>query len=147
MNHNLLKSLNSFSVRQLGVGYSIAQTPSGRLLRRSAAPEDRPALFAAQFALSHACWLIAYPVAGSIGAMFGLAASALLLAVLSVVSIIIAWRVWPVSDPENLTHTHNDLPASHPHLHGAHNGKHEHVYVIDDLHHSWPKNLQTSIGN
>ncbi len=36
----------------LGIGYSMAQTPSGRLLRRSANPEDRPALFAAQFALS-----------------------------------------------------------------------------------------------
>lgn len=42
----------------LGLGYSLAQTPSGRLLRRSAREEDRPALFAAQFALSHACWLI-----------------------------------------------------------------------------------------
>ncbi len=34
----------------LGLGYSLAQTPSGRLLRRSAQTEDRPALFAAQFA-------------------------------------------------------------------------------------------------
>jgi len=41
----------------LGVGYSAVGTPTGRLLRRSAHPEDRPALFAAQFALSHACWL------------------------------------------------------------------------------------------
>jgi MFS family permease len=39
----------------IGMGYSMAQTPSGRLLRRSSLPEDRPALFAAQFALSHAC--------------------------------------------------------------------------------------------
>ncbi len=45
----------------LGLGYSLTQTPSGRLLRRSAQPEDRPAIFAAQFALSHACWLITYP--------------------------------------------------------------------------------------
>ncbi len=48
----------------LGLGYSLAQTPSGRLLRRSSQPEDRPSLFAAQFALSHPCWLITYPVAG-----------------------------------------------------------------------------------
>ena len=38
----------------IGFGYSLAQTPTGRLLRRSAQPEDRPAIFAAQFALSHA---------------------------------------------------------------------------------------------
>ena len=30
----------------LGLGYSAAQTPSGRLLRRSAHAEDRPAVFA-----------------------------------------------------------------------------------------------------
>lgn len=40
-----------------GVGYSIVQASTSRLLRRSSHPEDRPALFAAQFALSHACWL------------------------------------------------------------------------------------------
>lgn len=39
----------------LGLGYSVVQTPAGRLLRRSALPEDRPAIFAAQFALSHGC--------------------------------------------------------------------------------------------
>jgi predicted MFS family arabinose efflux permease len=59
----------------LGVGYSLAQTPSGRLLRRSAHAEDRPALFAAQFALSHACWLITYPLAGWLGANISLTAS------------------------------------------------------------------------
>ena len=40
----------------VGLGYSAVLTPSGRLLRRSAHAGDRPALFAAQFALSHA-WL------------------------------------------------------------------------------------------
>lgn len=37
---------------------------SGRVLGRLSAPEDRPALFAAQFALLHGCWLITYPLAG-----------------------------------------------------------------------------------
>lgn len=49
-----------------GIGYSAVLTPSGRLLRRCAHAEDRPALFAAQFALSHACWLVAYPLAGAL---------------------------------------------------------------------------------
>ena len=47
-----------------GLGYAAVPTPSGRLLRRSAHAEDRPAIFAAQFALSHACWLLTYPLAG-----------------------------------------------------------------------------------
>lgn len=55
----------------LGVGYSLSQTPGGRLLRRSSTAEDRPALFAAQFALSHSCWLVTYPLAGWVGAAWG----------------------------------------------------------------------------
>jgi len=42
-------------------------SPTGRLLRRSAQPADRPAVFAAQFELSHACWLLTYPLAGWLG--------------------------------------------------------------------------------
>ena len=56
----------------IGVGSSLVQTPGGRLLRRSAHEEDRPALFAAQFALSHACWLVTYLVAGVVGNEIGL---------------------------------------------------------------------------
>jgi hypothetical protein len=49
-------------------------TPGG-LLRRSASSEDRPALFAAQFALSHVCWLIAYPLVGQLGARVSMTAA------------------------------------------------------------------------
>lgn len=52
----------------LGAGYAAIVTPTGRLLRLSSSDADRPALFAAQFALSHACWLITYPMAGWLGA-------------------------------------------------------------------------------
>lgn len=48
----------------IGAGYSTVLTPSGRLLKRSAHAEDRPAVCAAQFALSHACWLVIYALAG-----------------------------------------------------------------------------------
>jgi MFS family permease len=51
----------------LGIAYSAVLTPGGRLLRRSAHVPDRPAVFAAQFALSHACWLVTYPLAGWLG--------------------------------------------------------------------------------
>lgn len=83
----------------IGLGYSMAQTPSGRLLRRSSSPEDRPALFAAQFALSHACWLITYPLAGWAGARFGLPAAALLLAIIAAGGILAATRLWPSKEP------------------------------------------------
>lgn len=124
----------------LGLGYSTAQTPSGRLLRRSANPEDRPALFAAQFALSHACWLIAYPLAGWAGAALGLPVTAVILAALAAVAIGIAFTVWPVDDPEIVEHRHDALADDHPHLAGATRGhRHAHAYVIDDMHLEWPR--------
>ena len=123
----------------LGVGYSLAQTPSGRLLRRSAHAEDRPALFAAQFALSHACWLITYPLAGWLGANISLTASFVGLAVVAgsaLLVIIVIWR--PAHDQESIKHTHENLPGDHAHIDGQDGVDHEHPYVIDDQHRRWP---------
>ncbi len=126
----------------LGASYSLALTPSGRLLRRSAHPEDRPSLFAAQFALSHACWLITYPLAGWLGAVAGLPVAALVLASVAAFGALAAVVLWPVDDPEVVEHSHPDLPPDHPHwASGAHKPghRHAHAYVIDDLHFVWPQ--------
>lgn len=122
----------------IGFSYSVAQTPSGRLLRRSAHTEDRPAIFAAQFALSHACWLIAYPLAGRFGAAMGLPATFVMLSLIGLGGVLLALRIWPTGDPSDIAHDHPDLASDHPHLreHGATN--HHHRLVIDDLHHHWP---------
>jgi MFS family permease len=125
----------------IGAGYSMAQTPSGRLLRRSSHAEDRPALFAAQFALSHACWLVTYPLAGWAGAAFGLPATSVILALIAGSAVATAAWLWPVGDPEIVEHSHEGLPASHPHWNeGVADGRnrHAHAYVIDDLHSAWP---------
>lgn len=121
----------------IGFGYGLTQTPTGRLLRRSARPEDRPAIFAAQFALSHACWLIAYPLAGRLGTGAGMTAAFLVMAALAVIGVALAVRLWPAQDPSALPHRHPDLPSDHPHLR-AHGPDHLHPFVIDDLHHRWP---------
>jgi MFS family permease len=84
----------------LGLGYSMAQTPSSRLVRRSAKPEDRPSLFAAQFALSHACWLITYPLAGWLGSKAGMGSSFLALGGISLVSIVATYYFW--REPEEV---------------------------------------------
>lgn len=122
----------------IGFGYSLTQTPSGRLLRRSAHPEDRPAIFAAQFALSHACWLITYPLAGRFGAAFGLETTFLVMALIGAAGVVLALRLWPAADPAEVDHTHADLPADHPHLTTAHGTTHRHAFVIDDEHRHWP---------
>ena len=127
----------------LGLGYSLAQTPSGRLLRRSSSDADRPALFAAQFALSHACWLITYPLAGWLGARFGLSFSFATLGVVAGAAVLLSMRLWPVDDPVELLHSHDALPPEHPHLAGragnsSKQGQHSHAFVIDDEHQRWP---------
>jgi len=123
----------------LGVGYSLAQTPSGRLLRRSAHAEDRPALFAAQFALSHACWLITYPLAGWLGANISLTASFVGLVVVAGSALAVSIVIWrPAHDQESIRHSHENLSDDHTHLDGHSGTDHEHPYVIDDQHRRWP---------
>ena len=128
----------------LGMGYSLAQTPSGRLLRRSSGDADRPALFAAQFALSHACWLITYPLAGWLGARFGLTTSFIALGLLASAAVLLSLRLWPANDPQALPHRHDNLAADHPHLAGsflpdAGSQSHTHAFTIDDEHLRWPR--------
>jgi len=126
----------------LGLGYALGLTPSGRLLRRSAHDEDRPAVFTAQFALSHACWLLTYPLAGWIGHALGMGSAMLLLGAVALIGAVAAWLVWPADDPDVVEHVHDDLPADHPHLKNAvrkgRAWRHRHVFVIDDEHRAWP---------
>lgn len=121
----------------LGLGYSAVMTPTGRLLRRSAHASDRPALYAAQFALSHACWLLTYPLAGWLGGAAGMTATLIVLAVLTTLGAVLAALLWPAKDPEILIHEHRDLAPGHPHLAGS--ARHAHAYIIDDLHPHWPQ--------
>lgn len=122
----------------IGFGFSLTQTPIGRIINRSAREADRGAVFAAQFALSHACWLVTYPLAGWVGAGAGLSVAALLLAAIGALGLVAVLRIWPPEDGSVLPHDHPDLPPDHPHIsqHGPH---HSHAFVIDDLHRRWPK--------
>lgn len=122
----------------VGVGYSSVMTPSGRLLRRSAHAEDRPAIFAAQFALSHACWLLTYPLSGWLMTAFGTLAALILLAALSLVGLLLCRFLWPAHAPSEIPHSHADLPPDHPHLLEHGDEAHKHAIIIDDLHRDWP---------
>lgn len=121
----------------IGFGFSLTQTPIGRIINRSAHEADRGAVFAAQFALSHACWLVTYPLAGWIGAGAGLGPAALVLAAIGTVGLVAVQRLWPATDQAILTHDHPDLPLDHPHL-AEHGDHHAHAVVIDQLHRRWP---------
>ncbi|MFQ6016632.1 MAG: MFS transporter [Kiloniellaceae bacterium] len=143
----------------LGLGSSLVQTPSGRLLRSSCRPADRSAYFAAQFALSHACWLVAYPLAGWLGAAAGLPIAFAVLAALVGAASFAALLVWPAGQSFVLTHDHRAVEHAHLHVHDEHHMhghegwegpephshphrhasmKHRHSFVIDSHHSDWP---------
>ena len=111
----------------LGAGMSLVQTPGGRLLKRSSLASDRASLFAAHFALSHARWLVAYPLAGWLGNTDP-GVTPVVLAVLCLVSSLTAYAVWPREDSVSLTHTHEAHRHEHPHTHDHHHHQHEHEH-------------------
>tara|TARA_R110002049_G_scaffold295840_1_gene483527 strand:+ start:21796 stop:23133 length:1338 start_codon:yes stop_codon:yes gene_type:complete len=127
----------------IGIGYSTVLTPSGRLLKRSAHPEDRPAVYAAQFALSHACWLVTYPLAGWLITISGPATALVSLASLAALGLAGGLLLWPRDDAEAVEHVHKDLPDDHPHLRGGRS--HSHPIIIDDYHAHWPRVGDTTL--
>lgn len=126
----------------VGLGTGLVLTPVGRVLRRSSAAADRPAVFAAQFSLSHACWLLAYPIAGWLATSAGFGVTWSVLAGLGVLGAVVAIRAWPRADHDVLEHTH-DGGTDPDHLADAieiDDGvwRHSHEYVIDREHDRWP---------
>lgn len=79
------------------VGLANASTylPAGHLLRLSSTKATRAAYFTAHFALSHACWLITYPLAGWLGSAFGLQAAFAGLALVGGVGLGLTLILWP----------------------------------------------------
>ncbi|MDI5936133.1 MFS transporter [Halomonas kalidii] len=122
----------------LGVALGAGVTTAGRVLIHSAREGDRPAVFAAHFSIAHAAWLVTYPVAGVVGARFGLDAAFLVLGVLAALGTLLAMLTWPARLVQTVEHVHVDLSPDDPHLADAHEGRHVHPIVIDDLHGTWP---------
>ena len=143
----------------IGLGWSMVQTPAGRVVNRSSLPSDRSAFFSAQFALSHACWLLFYPIAGQLGTRVGVETTAFWLAGSIVIFTVLAARLWPKQDAAVLVHEHPEVVHAHPHSHDEHHAhthdgddaeeehahehrhapvRHAHSFVIDDHHATWP---------
>lgn len=78
----------------VGFAWAAALTPVGRIIRRVCRDDDLASAFAAQFSLSHAAWLITYPLAGALGAS-SVPLAAYSLALLALVGAVgIRW-LWP----------------------------------------------------
>lgn len=141
----------------IGMGWSLVQTPAGRVVNRSSNPSDRASYFSAQFSLTHACWMIAYPLAGQLGLSFGISVTGLILGAMVVISGLLGAWLWPHTDPLELMHHHDEISHTHRHLHDDHHQHHQsgmpvednhehrhpgtthsHEFVIDDHHPRWP---------
>ena len=143
----------------LGFGSSMIQTPAGRLLRASCHPADRSAVFSAQFALSHLCWLLTYPLAGWLSASVGLTAAFAVLAGVAAVATLAAAAVWRAETVAELEHVQEEIDHGHLHVHDEHHRhdhegwegpephshphrhapvRHRHRFVIDTHHRRWP---------
>jgi MFS family permease len=128
-----------------GVASSLVLTPGGLVIIRSASHSDRAAVFAAQFSLSHAGWLIAYPLAGFLAGYVSLEVALLILSGTCAVVAYTAMLVWPEDDPVERPHSHPEMPDDHPHLKqvpatGAQH-QHAHAFHIDELHPTWTQRL------
>ena len=153
----------------IGMGWSMVQTPASRVVNRSASMADRPSYFSAQFALTHACWMIAYPLSGQLSTLWGIENTALIFGIAVFAFTILGARIWPSHDPRILQHVHHELSHEHLHIpdehhsheHGAgysHTDEHDsdparthahqhptithsHIFVINDHHPEWPENF------
>lgn len=79
----------------LGAGTSLITTPSARLLRAYSDEQNRSSVFTAQFSLSHACFILTYPLAGWGGAHIGQVSASLASTVLATLAALVAARIWP----------------------------------------------------
>lgn len=75
----------------LGAATAMVTTPAGRLLARTG--PDRTAVFTAQFSLSHAGFLLTYPIAGWVGAGVDHGLAATILAILATGAAAAAVRI------------------------------------------------------
>jgi hypothetical protein len=83
----------------LGGSVALILTPSARLIRYGVGAREHRAAFAAQFSLSHACFLFTYPIAGWGGSIFGQTAAAGSLAAIATLATAGALRTWPAAAP------------------------------------------------
>lgn len=78
----------------VGMGYSATIAPMGRLVRENTRDDDLPAVFAGQFSLSHAWWIIAYPLTGWGATAIGFGATSVTMSAIALGSLIAAASIW-----------------------------------------------------
>jgi hypothetical protein len=70
-------------------------------------------VFADQLALSHATWLLTYPIAGRLGSSIGLVLTVGVLALMTLAGAVAAWVLWPARDLDVIEHKHVGWSCDH----------------------------------
>ena len=145
-----------------GIGLSLSQIPSGKIVNMSSNPSDRTAYFTAQFSLSHLSWFFGYLLAGELAFTYGFSFTASLLSMIVLLCLLFSLLFWrDESSSQGMLHSHEKVLHAHTHSHDDEHHNHSHNDVIDqsehthdhehkavthehrffiDLHHqSWPK--------
>lgn len=143
-----------------GIGLSLSQIPSGKIVNMSSNASDRTAYFTAQFSLSHLSWFFGYLLAGELVFTFGFSFTTSLFSMVVMVCLLFSLLFWPKEEnTEGMIHTHESMSHDHTHNHddGHHDHEHsvaegehshdhvheavthEHKYFIDIHHQRWPK--------
>lgn len=78
----------------LGATSSLVMTPSARIIKRNCDEHTSTQLFTAQFALSHSCYLVLYPMAGFLCARIQTPLTAVVFAVTTLVFAVLATSAW-----------------------------------------------------
>ncbi|MEM9621847.1 MAG: MFS transporter [Pseudomonadota bacterium] len=110
----------------VGLGLGLVQTPVGAVVRASCHERHRPAFFAANFTVSHACWLFTYLFAGLMGAIDNWPVTFAVMGLIPLAAGIACAAAYPQPDVVALEHRHG-------------NTVHRHDYFIDESHTSWPR--------
>jgi MFS family permease len=75
----------------IGAGYSILGVRGSELLAENSSGEERPHIFAAHFALSHAGWGLTYPLAGFLTTTLGFGKTAWVFAAIMMAVSVVVW--------------------------------------------------------
>jgi hypothetical protein len=105
---------SALSTGQASSGFSLTQTPNGRIITCSADAADCGAVFAAHFALSHARSLVTHPLAGGGVGKRGPVRGPDRAAVVGAAGVPAVLHIWPAHGPKVLGRDHLRLPADHP---------------------------------
>ena len=143
-----------------GIGLSLSQIPSGKIVNMSSNPSDRTAYFTAQFSLSHLSWFFGYLLAGQLAFTYGFSFTASLFSMIVLLCLLFSLLFWPNEESsKDILHTHERVVHAHTHNHDDEHHKHSHAYdetehshdhehkavthehkfFIDIHHQSWPK--------